>query len=246
MVLMLFASRLFAARRRRASTFESSRRSYRPSFEVLEDRHLLATLTVFTTADSGQGSLRQAILDANALPGLDTIQFSLELRPFTISPLSPLPAITDPVIIDGTTQPGFTGTPIIELDGTNAGPADGLAISAGGSTVRGLIIDSFQGNGISLSFNGGNAIEGNYLGTNGKSPAALGNSNDGILINNASNNSIGGTAQGTGNVISGNGGSGIAIIVSTTAPTVLRALGAGPAIGPAGVLAAGNLIQGNF
>ena len=173
---MLFASRLFAARRNRSSTFQSLRRSYKPSLEILEDRHLLATLTVFTTADSGQGSLRQVILDANGLPGLDTIQFSLALRPFTISPLSPLPAITDPVIIDGTTQPGFTGTPIVELDGTNAGPADGLAIAAGGSTVRGLIIDRFQGNGISLSFNGGNAIEGNYLGTNGKSPAALGNS----------------------------------------------------------------------
>ncbi|TMQ32745.1 MAG: hypothetical protein E6K70_16885, partial [Planctomycetota bacterium] len=243
---MFFPSRFFAARRNRSSTFQSSRRSYKPSLEVLEDRHLLATLTVFTTADSGQGSLRQAILDANALPGLDMIQFSLEVPPFTISPLSPLPAITDPVIIDGTTQPGFTGAPIIELDGSNAGPADGLAITAGGSTVRGLIIDGFQGNGISLLFNGGNDIEGDYLGTNGKSPAGLGNTGDGIFISNASNNTIGGTGQGTGNVISGNGGSGVAIVASTTSPGLLRPPGDGTAIGPAASQASGNLIQGNF
>ena len=87
--------------------------------------------------DSGPGSLRQAILDANALPGLDMIQFSLEVPPFTISLLSPLPAITDPVIIDGTTQPGFTGKPVIEINGTRVGIGifSGLMLTAGDSTV---------------------------------------------------------------------------------------------------------------
>ena len=75
-----------------------------------------ATLVVTTTSDSGSGSLRQAILDANATNGLDSIVFQIPgTAPFTITPLAALPAITDPVVIDGTTQPGYTPNhPIIE------------------------------------------------------------------------------------------------------------------------------------
>ena len=63
----------------------------------------------------------------------------------TIKPTSPLPAITNPVIIDGTTQPGFVGTPIIVLNGSLAGAnANGLTITAGDSTVRGLVIDNWS------------------------------------------------------------------------------------------------------
>src|SRR5262245_36552765 len=66
-----------------------------------------ATFSVDTTNDSGAGSLRQAILDANANPGPDTIAFNIpggtagETPVQTISLLSPLPTITSPVIIDG-------------------------------------------------------------------------------------------------------------------------------------------------
>ena len=80
---------------------------------------------VTNTLDSGPGSLRQAILDANATPnvgGPDVIRFSIPgLGAHTIQPLSTLPDITDPVVIDGTTQPGYAGKPVIELDGTLAG-----------------------------------------------------------------------------------------------------------------------------
>ena len=76
---------------------------------------ILATYSVTNTNDSGAGSLRQAILDANTNAGADTITFAIGTGPQTISPLSPLPTITDPVTIDGTTQPGFSGSPIIEL-----------------------------------------------------------------------------------------------------------------------------------
>ena len=79
-----------------------------------------ATFTVTNTDDSGAGSLRQAILDANANPGLDTIAFDIGgVGHQTIQPLSALPTITDPVIIDGGTQDGFAGTPIIEIDGSD-------------------------------------------------------------------------------------------------------------------------------
>src|SRR5438093_1115900 len=73
------------------------------------------TFTVTTAADSGVGSLRAAILAANASAGKDTIAFSIGLGAHTIALKSGLPSITDPVAIDGTTQPGFTSVPLIRL-----------------------------------------------------------------------------------------------------------------------------------
>ena len=81
-------------------------------------------------ADSGPGSLRQAILDSNAATGAtNTIEFDIPGSGVqTIVPLSPLPAITNPVLIDGWSQPGYAGTPLIEIDGSQAG-GDGLTIT---------------------------------------------------------------------------------------------------------------------
>ncbi len=67
--------------------------------------------TVTNTNDSGAGSLRQAILNANSAPnsesGADEIRFNISGEgPRTISPVSALPAITAPVIINGYTQAG--------------------------------------------------------------------------------------------------------------------------------------------
>src|SRR4051794_19255833 len=88
------------------------------SVELLETRDVPAVFTVTSTADLGVGSFRQAILDANTKPGADTIRFQIASGAQTIAVGgTALPAITDPVVIDGTTQPGFTGTPIITLDG---------------------------------------------------------------------------------------------------------------------------------
>src|SRR5687768_7691751 len=103
-----------------------------------------ATFVVTTTADLGPGSLRHAILDANATAGLDTIDFSIGTGPQTIVVLTTL-TITSPLIIDGATQEGFTGTPLIRLQGTI--PADGLVFAAGadGSAVRNLEIGGFIG-----------------------------------------------------------------------------------------------------
>ncbi|MDW8308412.1 MAG: hypothetical protein RMK20_03465, partial [Verrucomicrobiales bacterium] len=99
-----------------------------------------ATFTVTTTNDSGPGSLREAILQANANAGQDTIAFDLPgagVR--VIRPLSPLPQITDSVVLDGYTQTGasvntsplaFNGTILVQLDGALAGPgAAGLTFT---------------------------------------------------------------------------------------------------------------------
>jgi len=81
-----------------------------------------ATFTVTTEGDDGPGSFRQAILDANANPGLDTIVFNIPRGGYrSLQPLSALPIITDPVIIDATTQPEYAGLPRIERNGTSAG-----------------------------------------------------------------------------------------------------------------------------
>jgi uncharacterized repeat protein (TIGR01451 family) len=183
-------------------------------------------LVVTTTADDGPGSLRDAITFANSNPGIHTIDFAIPgAGAHTIAPLSPLPDVTAPVVIDGTSQSGYTGTPIVELDGVNAGFANGLTLLGGGITVKGLAIDRFQfsgfggtGNGILIGgygldspTPGGDTIQGNYigLGTDGVTP--LGNGAAGVNVTDSSNNVIGGATSGTGNVIAANASDGIII-----------------------------------
>ncbi|MBP1658646.1 MAG: alkaline phosphatase, partial [Bacteroidetes bacterium] len=76
-----------------------------------------SVFVVTTINDTGNGSLRKAISDANVSPGADTIRFNISpAGAKTITPLSKLPNIIDPVTIDGTTQPGFVDKPMIELN----------------------------------------------------------------------------------------------------------------------------------
>lgn len=109
------------------------------------------TYTVTTTADSGTGSLRKAITDANAHSGADTIDFNLSgTGPFVIAPATRLPTITGKVTLDATTQPGWVSAPLVEIDGSSTASGDGLAVAAKDSTIRGLAIHSFD-SGISVS-----------------------------------------------------------------------------------------------
>jgi hypothetical protein len=135
-----------------------------------------------------------------------------------------LPIISDSVTIDGSTQPGFTGIPIIELNGSQAGAnADGLRITAGNSVVSGLVINRFSSDGVELSVNGGNIVEGCFIGTDATGTVDLGNAFRGLNIA-SSDNLIGGTTAAARNVVSGNNNTGILITAGTT----------------------GNLVQGNF
>src|SRR5262245_53083579 len=98
------AARLSLARTRRMS----HRRHSRLRVESLEDRSVPAVFTVTTTDESGPGSLRQAITDANAATGADTITFTIPdaLKSsggwWTIQLQAGLPTINDTVAIDGT------------------------------------------------------------------------------------------------------------------------------------------------
>lgn len=190
----------------------------RPRVEVLEERCLLANFLVTSADDSGPGPLRQAILDANTAPGADQIAFDIPgPGGYTITSASALPIITDPVVIDGTTQPGFDPSnhrPVIELDGSIVrSSAVGLDITAGHSTVRGLVINRFN-TGIRLRTNGGDRVEGNEIGTDVTGTVAL-TTGAGITIQQGSNdNTIGGTAAGAGNLLSGNIGDGLNIFGS--------------------------------
>jgi len=191
------------------------------------DTTSIAALQADKGAD-GLISLREAILAANNTPNSgvpDEIHFDIGAGGIqTIQPISALPTISDAVVIDGTTQLGYSGSPIIELDGTLTTWDDGIVVSGGGTTIRGLVINRFDGGGIRIIGAGANVIEGNYIGTDISGNNALGNGGDGIEVTTGGNR-IGGTTAEQRNVISGNSQNGI------------RIHGAGATL---------NLVQGNY
>lgn len=189
---------------------------WRPHVEQVESRCVPAT-TYFVTNFSDAnvpGSLRFAITQANAsntgtAASPDQIQFLVPTGTISVTGI-PLPTLTDIAIIDATTATGYAGTPIITIDGALAGvTASGLTITAGSSTVKGLAIVNFFGDGIRLETNGGDTIVNNYVGV---TQAGLVGSNfgNGIVISGSAGNTIGGSSA-LANVISGNGGNGILI-----------------------------------
>ena len=167
------------------------------------------TYTVTTGADSGAGSLRQAILDANAHAGLDTINFDIP-GSGDISPSSPLPPITDRAVVDGTTQPGFSvGNPSVHISGSSSSSSNGLDVRSGGSTIRAIELDFWNGAGLALRFKGGNKVFGCRFGTDGNNARP---NSQGITISEGSaSNTIGGSTPALRNQISGNNGDGIRI-----------------------------------
>ena len=200
---------------------------------------IAATFTVTNTNDSGTGSLRKAIDDANANPGADSINFNIPgAGVHSIIPLSALPTITGPVALDGFTQPGSSpntlptgnnSVHLIELNG-NGAAFPGLTVTAGNCTLRGLVINRFNGNGpanaLNIQTGGNNVIVGCFFGISADGTTAQSNSRLGIDIESSPNNTIGGTNPGDRNVISG----------STSATNI-------QINGPA---SSGTVIQGNY
>ncbi len=204
-----------------------------PHAEPLERRALLATFTVTNTDDAGPGSFRQAILDANDHPNdpgtRDLIDFDIPGSDVhTIAPISALPRIIEPVAIDGTSQPGFQGTPLIELSGAQVDGGSGLSIHYDlahfdpeiGSLIVGLAINRFPGAGIDIAeiegltssapVNVPNIVAVNAIGTDPTGTIPLGN-NVGMTVATA-----GSTIQ--GNLISGNRGDGLVLMTRGAFP----------------------------
>lgn len=208
---------------------------------VLIPRAAPATFTVDTTDDSadanpgdgicatsgGACTFRAAIQEANALGGSHIINFSIGSGAQTIIPTSSLPSVTAAVVIDATTQPGYSGAPLIELNGTSLrANINGLDVTGASSTIRGLLVNRFPGSGIRLAGAGGHVVQACWIGIDLTGTVAQANAKNGILVDNSPNNLIGGTTTDARNVVSGNLGLG-GIVVSGTA-------------------AGGNVIQGNF
>ncbi len=172
-----------------------------------------ATFTVTNVNDSGAGSLRQAILDANANPGLDTIAFNISGSGVqTIAPSTTLDAITGPVVIDGYTQPGASPNTLavgdnavilIKIDGGSSNPVLGFAFGSDGSTLRGVsIVQAFNGGTMTFFQGGNNTIAGNFLGV-APDGVTLGGFQGAIDIQGG-NNSVGGTQPADRNVLASN------------------------------------------
>ena len=167
---------------------------------------------VINTNNHGTGSLREAITNANATVGPDKIVFNIPgsgVR--VINLVNTLPEITDPVSIDASTQPGYAGKPIVEINGSAIGTNNGFVVKAGGTTIRGLAINNFSSSiAIWIRDCNNNVIQGNYIGVN--AAGNLQRINDrGILLSNSSNNQIGGTTAALRNVVSGSRFDGIEI-----------------------------------
>ena len=140
-------------------------------------------------SSNGNSTLRSVIEESNLIPGQHLVYFYIKNSSPVIQPLTALPAIVQSIVLDGTTQPGYSGSPIISINGDFGG----LTINAGSSSIQGLSLNSTSGYGLTLSTLGGNNISSNQI--------------SGILIsspeNNINKNSITGSAVNGISIIAG-------------------------------------------
>ncbi len=160
----------------------------------------------------GRISLREAIAAVNASHNgttIDEINFAISgsgVQTITIGTTG-LASITDAVQIDAWTQPGYSSTPVIELNGNNTGTTkNGFTLASGsaGSTIRGFIINRFTGDGININSSNSTVIEGNWIGLSNTGTSASANALRGIYATNSAGLTIGGSSTASRNVISGN------------------------------------------
>ncbi|HSP17691.1 MAG TPA: Calx-beta domain-containing protein [Thermoanaerobaculia bacterium] len=195
-----------------------------------------ATFSVVNTNDSGAGSLRQAMTDANTTPGADTITFAIPAAGLqTIAPLTNLPNITEAVVINGYSQAGSSVNTLsvgdnavlqIELNGSSIPSGTGLSLAntVNGGEVKGLLMTKWN-NAILLNGAQNVLVDGNFLGTNATGSGATfstANGNALFILNSASGNGIGGATPAGRNVISGNNSAGISLGDFGTINNVIR------------------------
>ncbi len=142
----------------------------RPAIEPLEGRQLLTTFYVNNAADSGIGTLRQAIINSDSTAATpsspNVISFNGLANLAQIELQSQLPTITEPVIIDGTTELSYNGNkPFVQLIGNYAGSsALGLDIAASGTQVKALAIDGFNAGGVLINDASNVVLDHDYVG----------------------------------------------------------------------------------
>ncbi len=174
----------------------------------------LLTYVVTNTNNAGAGSLRQAILDANANVGTDLITFNITAPlvngAHTISLSAKLPDVDDTVTIDGDTQPDSVTEmhPTVVITGNGNYTGLILANGSAGSMVAGLVVNNFSDGIEVLSDNV--IIRHNIIGLNALGTVSAGNTNTGIFIS-GNNTLIGGSSAADRNIISGNQSDGLFI-----------------------------------
>ncbi len=176
----------------------------------------LAALAANPGADQSI-SLREALLatnnTANGTGGADRIVFNIAgsgVQTINVGAVQ-LPEVTDAVWIDGQSQSGFAGTPLIELNGGNNTNRSGVAFGVGssGSLLSGFIINRFQYSGVEIHDTSNITVQGNWIGLNAAGNAAAANGDNGIYAYNSTGLFIGGSTAAQRNVVSGNVNRGI-------------------------------------
>ncbi len=201
--------------------------------------HAAALILVTNTADGGPGSLRAAIELANSDGIPDTIMFNIPTsdpgfngRWFTISPLSPLPSLTeDGTTVDGSSQTAFTGDtnpagPEIFLDGRSQPVGQAFEIASNRNLIRGLVMSGFPYQAILIQKFPipeplmGNVVRGSYIGTDPTGRFAIPNGarfgsgfTPALSVAMGLDTIIGGTGPGDGNLVSGNVSFGVDIVI---------------------------------
>ncbi|MGO9111654.1 MAG: DUF4347 domain-containing protein, partial [Thermoguttaceae bacterium] len=222
----------------------------------------VTTLTVTTSADTVDGdtsstnalvanpgpdgkiSLREAIEAADNTVSATPITIDFDIPGGgvqTINLLSALPQINDSMTLDAASQPGYSGTPLIQINAAGLGSGqNALVVHGNNTTVEGFsIYGTPDGNGIEISYANGAIVQANYVGLEANG-TIVGNSS-GVVLTGATNALIGGTSATDGNVISGNAHQGVRI-ESGSSDNVVE----GNYIGtdPTGSVSAGNLVTG--
>ena len=211
------------------------------------------TLAVTTTNDSGPGSLRQAILDANASPDADVIEFAIPgTGPHLFALASRLPDLTEPLTIDGFSQAGASPNTLangnnavlqVHLDGAGAFGATGLRLRAANCQVRGLSLTRFAGEGVQIDGATNCVVAGNLIGL-APDGTARANNGSGVQIFNTPGNRVGGTAPEDRNVLSGNFTAGVHLIGASASNNVVEGNFIGTS--PDGLAARANFVHGVY
>jgi len=192
-----------------------------------------ATLNGTCADASGNCTFRAAIQEANNTTALDAISFNIAgAGTQVITVTSVLPTVTNPVIIDGYTQPGASANTLavgnnavlrIELRATSFVGSQPFTIVGGNSTMRGLIVNLFQSfGGVQLSTNGINRIEGCWFGLNADGTASASRDQVSIVINSGNGNIIGGLTPQSRNVMAVVGNNGSLVISGNTSNHIVQ------------------------